>query len=123
MRRLQWNDTDHVELRLCGQNSDQVHIGSSVIRGPCSELGEGSGAFALMVALLLYHAELPDHTPLCSCRSVGPVRMWEYGQALRALREVDKQSGRNPKEYALNSLRIGGASTLATGGNMSERVK
>ncbi|CAN0546928.1 unnamed protein product, partial [Laminaria digitata] len=37
-------------------------------------------------------------------------------------REVVEKSGRNLKEYALHSLRIGSASTLAAGGDVSERV-
>ena len=75
-----------------------------------------------MVALLSCHAALPEHAPLSSYRSGKHVRVWGYVQELRALREVDEKSGRNPKEYALHSLRIGSASTLAAGGDVSERV-
>ena len=48
--------------------------------------------------------------------------MWRYSQALRALREIVEKSGRKPEEYALHSLRIGRASMLAAGGDVSERV-
>ena len=48
--------------------------------------------------------------------------MWKYDQALGAIREIVKKSGREPKDFALHSLRIGGASTLAAGGDVSERV-
>ena len=41
---------------------------------------------------------------------------------MRALRETVAQSGRNPDEFALHSLRIGGASVLAAGGDVPERV-
>ena len=41
---------------------------------------------------------------------------------LRAFREVVEKSGRDPREFALHSLRIGGASTLAAGGDVSDRV-
>ena len=40
----------------------------SEVRGPCSELGEGGGAVALMVALLSCFAALPQHVPLSSYR-------------------------------------------------------
>ena len=56
-----------------------------------------------------------------SYRSGREVRVVKYSQALRAFREVVENAGRNPKEFALHSLRIGGASTLAAGGNISER--
>ena len=49
-----------------------------------------------------------------------------YGRALRAVKEVVAESGRNldefADEFALHSLRIGGATTLAAGGDISERV-
>ena len=45
-----------------------------------------------------------------------------YGQALQAFTEIVKKSGRDPKDFALHSLRIGGASTLAAGEEVSERV-
>ena len=45
-----------------------------------------------------------------------------YGRALRAVKEVVAESGRNPDEFALHSLRIGGATTLAAGGDISEQV-
>lgn len=48
--------------------------------------------------------------------------MVKYSQALRALRDLVVKVGRNPKDFALNSLRIGGASTLAAGVDISERV-
>ena len=48
--------------------------------------------------------------------------MLTYGQAFRALREVVAESGQDPAEFALHSLRIGGVSRLAAGGGMLERV-
>ena len=126
--RLEWSDADRVEVRFRGHKGDQAQVGSVVVRtrsevrGPRSGLDEGGGAVALMVALLSCHAALPKHAPLSSYRAGKQVRAWGYGQALRALREVVEKSGRNPKEYALHSLRIGSASTLAAGGDVSERV-
>ena len=60
--------------------------------------------------------------PLASYRQSEHVTVWTYEQALRALREVVAESGQDPAEFALHSLRIGGASRLAAGGGMSERV-
>ena len=41
---------------------------------------------------------------------------------MRALRELVSETGGNPEEYALHSMRIGGATALAAGGSVSERV-
>ena len=71
---------------------------------------------ALMVELMSYHATLPDDTPLSSYRIGRDVKILKYGQALQAFREIVKKSGRVPKDFALHSLRIGRASTLAAGG-------
>ena len=94
----------------------------SEVSGPPSGLGEGGGTIALMVALMSCHVALPEHAPLSSYRSGQQVRAWGYGQALKAPREVVCKSGCKPQEYVLHSLRIGSASTLADGGDVSERV-
>ena len=91
-------------------------------RGPRSGYRADGGAVALMVELLSCHPTLPDSAPLSSYRSGRDVQVWKYDQALRAFREIVEQSGRNPKEFALHSLRIGGASTLAAGGDVSDRI-
>ena len=58
LRRLHWSDADRVEVRLRGRKGDQAQVGSVIVRtrgevrGLCSQLGEGGGAVALMVALL-----------------------------------------------------------------------
>ena len=58
LRRLEWREADRVEVRFRGHKGHQAQVGSVVVRtrsevrGPCSELGEGGGAVALMVALL-----------------------------------------------------------------------
>lgn len=41
---------------------------------------------------------------------------------MRALRELVSETGGNPEEYALHSMRIRGATALAAGGSVSERV-
>ena len=75
-----------------------------------------------MVELLSCHPTLPDGAPLSSYHSGREIRVHKYDQALRALREVVEKSGGDPKELALHSLRIGGASTLAAGGDVLDRV-
>lgn len=116
-----------MEVRLRGHKGDETQTGSIVVRTRSEATGERSGldadggAVALVVGFLSCN-ELPEHAPLSSCRCGGSVRVWGYGQALRSLREVVQESGRNPEEYALHSLRIGDASALAAGGIVSERV-
>ena len=80
------------------------------------------GAVALMLELMSCFPGLPDHGPLSSYQCGKDVRVVRYGRALRAIKEVVAESGRNPNEFALHSLRIGGATTLAAGEDISERV-
>jgi len=65
---------------------------------------------------------LPEHAPLSSYRSKGKVVTWRYDQATQALKEIVAESGAKPDGFTLRSLRIGGGSTLAAGGTVSERV-
>ena len=64
---------------------------------------------------------LPESAPLSSYTCGSVVRVWRYGQPLRALREV-VQSGGEPSDFALHSLRIGAATKLADGGDVPDRV-
>ena len=48
--------------------------------------------------------------------------MWRYPEALAALRQVAARAGHDPSEVGLHSLRIGAATTLAAGGDVSQRV-
>ena len=75
-----------------------------------------------LMKLLSCHRTLPDGVPLSSYRSGGKVHVRKYDQALRAIREVVEKSARDPREFALHSLRIGGASTRAAGRDVSDRV-
>ncbi|CAB1109801.1 unnamed protein product [Ectocarpus sp. CCAP 1310/34] len=125
---MHWQQADRVEIRFRGHKGDQGQIGDvrartrDEVHGPRSGYRANGGAVALMVASLSCHATLPDSAPLSSYRSGQEVKVLKYDQALRALREIVERSGRNPKDFALHSLRIGGASTLAAGGAVSERV-
>ena len=55
------------------------------------------------------------------CRRIE-VRVWRYPEALAALRQVAARAGHDPSEVGLHSLRIGAATTLAAGGDVSQRV-
>ena len=79
------------------------------------------GAVALM-KLLSCHPTLPDGVPLSIYRRGGKAHVSKYDQALRAFLEVVEKSRRDPREFALHSLRIGGASTLAAGRDVSDGV-
>ena len=91
-------------------------------RGSKSSFRVYGGAVALMLELMSCFSSLPDHAPLSSHRCYKSVRVMWYGRALRAIKELAAQSGRNPDEFALRSLRTGGATTLASGRHFPERV-
>ena len=96
---------------------DQAQNGCIIVRtreevtGPRSGVGTGGDAVALMVELMASGITLPDRAPLSSYTCYSVVRVWRYGQALRALREVVLQSGGEPSDFALHSLRIGAATS------------
>ena len=121
---LRWREARTVEIRFRGHKGDQLQAGNvlvrtrDAVRGLGSSLREGGGAVALLVELLSIHPNLPSSAPLASFRESGRVAVWSYGQALRALREVVAKSRQDPAEFALHSLRIGGASRLAAGGGV-----
>ena len=91
-------------------------------------------AVALRLMLMSCLLRLPDHASLASYRLGGsvrvvrcgrlgsPVKVVTYGRALREFKEVVAKSRRNPDNFALHSLRIGGATALAVGRDISERV-
>ena len=74
-----------------------------------------------MLELVSCFPGLPDHAPLSSYRSGNSVRVVRYGRALGAIRESVAKAGCNPDEFSLHWLPIGGATTLAPGGDISER--
>ena len=63
---------------------------------------------ALMVELMSCHATLPDDAPLSSYRIGREVKVLKYSQGLQTFREIVNKFGRDPKDFALHSLRIGG---------------
>ena len=104
------------------------------VRGSRSSERADAGAVPLRLVLMSCILSLADHAPLASYRlgsSVravrygrwgSSVRVVRYGRALRAVKELVAKSRRNPDEFALHSFRIGGATALAAGGDISERV-
>ena len=92
------------------------------VRGSKSSFRVDIGAVVLMLELVSCFSSLPDHAPLSSYRCDKSVRVVRYGRALRAMKELMEKSGRNPDEFALPSLPIGRATTLAPGGDISVRV-
>ena len=66
----------------------------------------------------------PPPAPLVAfgCGS-GRWPRWTQAQATRALRKVVSVAGVQPEEYALHSVRIGGATHLSAGGAALEVLK
>ena len=70
------------------------------------------------VKLMAPGITLPQSAPLSSYTWGSIVRVWRYGQALRALGQVVVQPGGEASDFAFFSLRIGAASKLAAGGGV-----
>ena len=82
---------------------------------------EDGAAVARMLELVSCVPDFPDHDLLALYRFGSSVRVVRYGRALRAVKDVVAKKVRNPDQRALHSLRIGGATTLASGVDISER--
>ena len=116
----QWSTADHVEVRFRGSMGDQLRKGAVVThvrKDPSMRVGEGGGAVDLMIELMSCYLFLPSLAPLVACVvDNGIWSMWTQHQATVALRKVVALAGVRPEEYALQSLRIGGATHLTAGG-------
>ena len=121
-----WPTADKIEVRVRGRKGDQDQIGSVRVRtrdeitGPLAGYRAGGGAVALMVVLMSCHRSLPASAPLSSYNCWKSIRVLRYGHALRAFRDIVANAGRRLEYFALHSLRIGGATTLAAGGDVPE---
>ena len=73
-----------------------------------------------LVVELICHRSLLVSAPLSSYNCGKSVKVLRYGHALREFRDIVANAGRRPEHFALHSLRIGGAITLATGGDVPE---
>ena len=125
MTALQWHQATSIEVRSHGHEGDQAQQGSVIVRsrddasGTHSGVGAGGGAAALLVDLLSVYPTLPESAPSLPYRCRNEVRVWRYTDALAKLRQVATQAGDDPSEVDLHSLRIGTATTLAAGGEVS----
>ena len=116
----QWSTVNRVEVRFRGSKGEQLRKGAVVTRvrkGPSMRVGEGGGAVDLMIELMSCYLFLPSLAPLVAF-GVGNGRwsMWTQHQATAALRKVVALAGVRAEEYALHSLRIGGATHVSAGG-------
>lgn len=125
---MDWPKADSVEVLFPGHKADQMQLGTVRLRtrdevyGPRSGYRTGGGAVALMVALMSRYPTLPDHAPLSSYRDGRQVKVFKYGEGSKSWREIVSKSGRDPRYFALHSLRIGGLSAMAAGGEISDRL-
>ena len=121
-----WATADKIEVRVQGHKEDHDQIGSVRVRtrdeitGPRAGYRANGGAVAFMVELISCHTSLPASAPLSSYNCGKSVRVLRYGHALRAFRDIVANAGRRPEHFALHSLRIGGATSLAAGGDVLE---
>ena len=119
-----WLGTDSKRTRAGTRRGSRIEVAREGRRG----------AAALRLMLMSCSLSLPDHAPPAPYRlggSVGvvrcgrlgsPVSVVRYGRTLRAVKEVVTTSRRNPDDFAVHSLRIRGATALAVGRHISERV-
>ena len=125
--QARWHLADRVEVRFRSSKADQLRKGSVVTRvrtGPPRSVEHGGGAVNVIVELLLSFPFLPSHAPLVAFGTDGVSwSMWTKHKATLALRQVVSLAGLPPVEYALHSLRIGGATHLSAGGASPEVLR
>ena len=115
-----WGQADCVEVRFRSSKVDQLRDGTMMTcarADPPLPLRDGSGAVESMIELLSSCMCLPSHAPLAAfgtARDNWPV--WTQVRATAALRGVVASARLPADEYALHSLRIGGATFLSAGG-------
>ena len=125
---LQWHQATSIDVHFRGHKDDQPQQGSVIVRtrydasATRSWVGAGGGAVALMMEFMPVYPTLPESAPLSSYRCGNKIRAWRYPEALAALRQVEAKAGDEPSEVGLHSLRIGAATTVAPGGEASQRV-
>ena len=113
-------------MRVRGHKGEQDQIGSVRVRtrdditGPHAGFRADGGAVALVVELMSCHRSLLASAPISSYNCGKSVRVLRYGHALQAFRDIVANAGRRPEHFSLHSLRIGGATTLAAGGDVPQ---
>ena len=120
-------EADRVEVRFRSAKGDQLGLGKVMTRvrtGPPRRVEAGGGAVDVMIELLSLFPSLPSHAPLVSfCSESSAWSVWSKKQATDALRQIVALAGMPPEEFALHSLRIGGATFLAAGGASPELLR
>ena len=92
-----------------------------VREGPPRPLGAGGGDVDLMIELMSCYLFLPSSAPLVAFGTGnGRWSMWTKQQAMTSLRAVVALACVRADEYALHSLRIGGATHLSAVGASPE---
>ena len=76
----------------------------------------GVGGFEVMLELMGIYIELDDDAPLATYPQGSQWKVLTETQATAARRAVIQRQGLDPREYALHSGRIGGATRLAAMG-------
>ena len=119
-----WSTADRVGVRFRGSKGDQLRKGamlSRVRKGRSRPVGAGGGAVDLMIKLMSCYLFLPLSAPLVAFGTGhGRWTRWTKQQATVALRAVVALAGVRAEDYALHSLRIGGATHLSAGEATSE---
>lgn len=120
-------ETNKVELRLRSSKADPIRKGVRITRmrsGPPRTIADGGGAVDVVVELVPLFPSLPSHATLAAFSlGNGTWSVWSKPKATDALRQVVALAGLPPDEFALHSLRIGGATYLAAGGASPEVLR
>ena len=118
---LQWHQANGVQVCFRGHKGDQARQVSAIVRTQvdASWMRAGVGTDVRAVALMM---ELPECAPLSSCKCGDEVRVWRYTETPKTRHQVAAKTGEDSSEVGLHSLRIGGDTTLAAGGEVSRRV-
>ena len=83
---------------------------------PPLPLRNGGGVVELMIEMLYYFMFLPSHAPLAAFGTAhGNWSVWMQARATVSLRGVVALARLLADEYALHSLRVGGATFLSAG--------
>lgn len=117
-----------VELMFRGHKGDQEQAGTVLVRtrqphSVCLPRDSGADdAVTVLEELLSCNRGLSEQAPLSAFQEGGKTVIWSYRKATEALRKIAVLAGMDAKRVSLHSLRIGYATVLAAGGDVSERV-
>jgi hypothetical protein len=110
-------EADRVEVRFVASKGDQMRVGCVLGR---TKVEGRVGAVELLLDILReqdrWGGVIPSDLPLAAYKKSmgGKWQVWTRKQAVGELRRLMTSQGREGKEYALHSFRIGGATTMAS---------